>query len=71
MVQVLVTFSLEKKDLFVSCLLNVPVTREVYRRNGSALLNERAATLRQKLQVKLAFSTRPGTLTSGKPAVKR
>ena len=42
----------------VSWLLNVQATCKVYLRDTSAQTNVCAATLRQKLQIKLAFSSR-------------
>ena len=50
--------------LFVGCL---PSNMQVYLRDGSAKTIVRAATLRQKLQIKLSISPSHSILTLGRP----
>ena len=57
-----------RKTVVVCGLLNVPATYMlVYLWDGSARTIVRAATLRQKLQIKLAISHSHSTLTRGQP----
>ena len=54
-------------QVVVYWLRNVPVIMPVFLRDGSAQTIARAATLREKLQIKLAVSPSHSTLTPGQP----
>ena len=62
-----VSYSGPPDILLVSSLFNIPSWDTVYVRDRSALTFLHAATLKQKLQVKLAISCSQSILTPGKP----
>ena len=61
-------FRCSKATVVVSWLLRVPATGRVYLREGSASTMVRAATLRQKVHIKLAVSSAHSILTPGQGA---